>query len=299
MKDEISIEEMLFEAQKFQEKIERISSTEPPNGFFIGTDENLESAIKCYKEKNYEKTFELLNVSFSNGNLRASFFLGDMYYYGINVSRDRDIAHEYYKKGEEHGDPWAKFNISWMFVEDNYNNGRSTYRLFEAISNLNSKDNKEQMINNESKFELGLLYYKGENTKRDLKKAKKIFGELAMKGDAKSQYYLGEIFHHKKDYSSAIKWYGKSALNDNSEAQYSLATLLFEGNDYGLIPNKEKALEWYRKSAENGNVRAQFTLGKLLFKEKNNENKEEGLYWIRKASEQGSVSAIQYLEFIK
>ena len=204
--DEISFEEMLFEAQKYQERIERISSTEPPNGFFIGTDENLESAIKCYKDKNYEKAIELLNASFSNGNLRAGFYLGDMYYYGINGSRDIDIAFEYYKKGDEHGDPWCIFNISWMFLEDNYNNCRSKYSLLKAIKAVTSKDNKEQMNNSESKFELGLLYYKGENTKRDIKKARKLFGEFAINGDAKSQYYLGEIFLHKKDYSSAIKW---------------------------------------------------------------------------------------------
>lgn len=296
MKDEISFEEMLFEAQKREEAIARISSTEPPNGFFIGTDENLESAIKCYKEKNYEKAIKLLNVSFSNGNLRSGFYLGDMYYYGINGSRDIDIAFEYYRKGEEHGDPWCKFNISWMFLNDNYKNGKKDYRLIEAIKSLKTNN---PIIHSESKFELGLLYYKGENTKQDIKKARKIFGELSKNEDNKAQYYLGEIFLHKKDYFSAIKWYSQSAVDGNPEAQYSLATLLFEGNDYGLIPNKEKALEWYRKSAESGNIKAQFTLGKILFKGENSESKEEGLYWITKAAEQGSVSAKKYLESIK
>ncbi len=271
------------------EIIDKISNTAPTNGFFIGTDENLESAIKCYNEKYYEKAFELLNGSFSNGNLRAGFYLGDMYYYGIHVPQNINIAYTYYEIGAKHGDPWAKSNISWMALKDNYKDAID-FRLSEAIKNFDSKNNN-QLINSESKFELGLLYYKGENTKQDIKKARKIFEESAKEGDDKAQNYLGEIFlHNVKDYSSAILWYGKSAVNGNPETQYSLATLLFEGNDYGLIPNKEKALEWYRKSAESGNIKAQFTLGKILFKGENSESKEEGLYWISKAAEQGSVS---------
>ena len=302
MNNKNCIDEML----EALEIIDKISNIEPPNGFFIGTDENLEIAIRSYNEKNYEKAFEFLNVSFCNGNLRAGFYLGDMYYYGIYVMPNTIIAYVYYEKGADHEDSWAKFNIAWMASKDKFKDAmdysfRQTSRdLWNTIRNINENNkNTNQLSNNESKFELGLLYYKGINTKQDIKKARKIFEEFAKKGDDKAQYYLGEIFQYNvKDYSSAVYWYGQSAVNGNSEAQYSLATLLYEGNSYGLIQNKEKALEWYKKSAESGNIKAQFALGKILIKSENNERKEEGLSWIRKASEQGNISARKYLEIM-
>jgi hypothetical protein len=61
------------------------------------------------------------------GNAKAQFFLGGMYYVGEGVTRDYGQAAVWYRKAAEQGDAQAQFNLGWMYQE-----GKGVTRDYEA-----------------------------------------------------------------------------------------------------------------------------------------------------------------------
>ena len=78
-----------------------------------------------------------------------------------------------------------------------------------------------------------------------------IYKALALKGDAKGQYYYG--FMHKmgqgtiQDYAEAVKWYKLAAEQGDPFAQFSLGKMYSDGN--GIKKDLVKAHMWYNISA--------------------------------------------------
>ena len=116
---------------------------------------------------------------------------------------------------------------------------------------------------------------------------------LAEQGDAKAQYWLGEMYHvgHgvTKDHKEALRWYRKAANQGHPPAKNSLASLekqlRAEGNwpprsrqakakpaftpDYKAgekafyLSDYATALRHFRPLAKQGDARAQFRLGRM------------------------------------
>ena len=78
-----------------------------------------------------------------------------------------------------------------------------------------------------------------------------IYKVLALKGDAKGQYYYG--YMHKmgqgtiQDYAEAVKWYKLAAEQGDAFAQFSLGQMYRDG--YGITKDLIKAHMWYNLSA--------------------------------------------------
>ncbi len=74
---------------------------------------------------------------------------------------------------------------------------------------------------------------------------------LALKGNAKGQYYYG--YMHKmgqgtiQDYAEAVKWYKLAAEQGDAFAQFSLGQMYRDG--YGINKDLVKAHMWYNLSA--------------------------------------------------
>ncbi len=84
----------------------------------------------------------------------------------------------------------------------------------------------------------------------DYKTALKVWLESAEAGDAKAQYYVGEIYEKglgiAPDYAQAAVWYRKAAEQGNAQAQINLGFLCEKG--LGVPQDPRQALEWYRKA---------------------------------------------------
>ena len=69
--------------------------------------------------------------------------------------------------------------------------------------------------------------------KGDYKTAFTIFEDLASKGDAKAQFYLGLMYYNgqgvRQDYKKAFEWYEKAANQGIAEAQYNLGLMYYNG----------------------------------------------------------------------
>src|SRR5690242_16765525 len=69
---------------------------------------------------------------------------------------------------------------------------------------------------------------------------------LAERGDAKSQYALGEMYYYgkgvPKNYSEAVRWYQKSAEQGDANAQYAISHMYHLGR--GLPQDDLEAVRW-------------------------------------------------------
>jgi tetratricopeptide (TPR) repeat protein len=86
----------------------------------------------------------------------------------------------------------------------------------------------------------------------------------AGKGDAKSQFELGNTFYHgnlgvEKNYAEAVKWFRKGAEQKSASSQYYLGLCYYNGE--GVAKDYVQAVKWYRKAAEQNVASAQISLG--------------------------------------
>ncbi len=158
-----------------------------------------------------------------------------------------------------------------------------------------------KMGNARAQYYLGEMYSYGRGIFRDYAKAVEWYRKSAERGNARAQYSLGRMYENgrcvSKDYVKAVEWYRKSAEQGNSKAQYSLGYMYRNG--LGVSRDYAKAVEWYRKSAEQGYCYAQEDIGRMY---------EEGLgvsrdyakaaEWYQKAISRGNTDAMCNLGYM-
>lgn len=121
--------------------------------------------------------------------------------------------------------------------------------------------------------------------------------ELAARGNAVSQYYLGFAYYKgvgvEQDFTQAFEWIAKAAEQGLSDAQYNLGVMYSTGE--GTEKDENKAIEWFLKAAEQDHAGAQHALGTAYLQGGRNlpQNKEAAATWFQKAAEQG-FAASQY-----
>jgi TPR repeat protein len=88
---------------------------------------------------------------------------------------------------------------------------------------------------------------------------------LAEKGDAKAQWYLGNMYSDgngvRQSHKKAASLYRKSAEQGHAAAQFSFAVMCERG--IGVPKSDKQAASWYHKAAEQGHAEAQYTLGTM------------------------------------
>jgi TPR repeat protein len=89
---------------------------------------------------------------------------------------------------------------------------------------------------------------------KDYKTALKVFEELGLKDDIKSQYNLGIIYSNgygiKKDEKKALEWYEKAAVQGLKEAQHEVALYFEQGRI--VDKNLQKAADLYDSACSSG-----------------------------------------------
>ena len=94
------------------------------------------------------------------------------------------------------------------------------------------------------------------------------FRELALNGDAASQYRLGVMYDRgegvTKDEKEAASWYIKAASQDDTRAQFAVAEMYSQGR--GVQQDDKMAVKWYLEAAGHGFPKAQFNVGLIYAK---------------------------------
>lgn len=111
----------------------------------------------------------------------------------------------------------------------------------------------------ENTFDIGKAAYQ----KGDFREAEKIWLELATKGDAQSQFFLGVLYDQgteavPKDDEAASTWFEAAARQGHVNAQFNLGNAYKRGR--GVTQSEEQAVLWWQKAADLGSPNAQFNL---------------------------------------
>ena len=96
--------------------------------------------------------------------------------------------------------------------------------------------------------------------------AVKLFNSLAEDGDARAQYWLGDMYEYgygvKKDIPTAISWMEKAANQGLATAQARLGELYFVGEE--APQDFDAARRWLQKAADQNNAVAERRLGQMM-----------------------------------
>lgn len=111
-------------------------------------------------------------------------------------------------------------------------------------------------------FETGLMAYRNAH----FKEAFRNWMPLVIEGDARAQFYLGEMhvdgMGMPVNLDKAVRFYRQAAEQEHPGAQARLGMLHAKGR--GLPQNYAKAFAWYRRAAILGDLDAQYRLGFLF-----------------------------------
>lgn|GEM_PF-2840486 len=141
--------------------------------------------------------------------------------------------------------PFIKGQISQAYTE-----------IIQLINDSSTKPVKKDELIYQSDFEEGeKLFLSGENHQ----KALILLKPYAVHGEAKAQYYLGEIYSVgigvTHDYNEAVKWLTLSADQDLASAEFSLANLYIAGQ--GVEKDFVEAIKLLKKAANQDNKNSQ------------------------------------------
>ena len=180
----------------------------------------------------------------------------------------------------------------------------------------------------QAQYDLGMMYYTGNGTKKNFSEAFKWWLKAAKHGHPQAQRAVGTLYDNgegvKKNPKEAFKWMLKAAENGDMAAQSAISSFYSVGWDAaGVKPNqaeaekwkrklteprkhelsdyelhftainyefkdKAKAIEIYRGLVEREYVPAYFSLGLFCCREK---NYEEAYKWLIKSGEHGNAYA--------
>ena len=81
----------------------------------LDADELLRRAKAAYTDKNYQEAVRLFRLSADAGNTEAMYQLGDCYYCGIGVGKDKAQAAVWYRKGADAGNAKAMYELGYCY----------------------------------------------------------------------------------------------------------------------------------------------------------------------------------------
>jgi TPR repeat protein len=205
-----------------------------------------------------EQAVQLFRKSADQGNAQAQNALGVMYALGRGVQRDKEEAVRWYKKAAKQGLAEGIYNVAisyyngegveenialactWMMVAQRRGDAQAAEAMKHISEQLNNRIDR-------SKFDLAVLYEKGEDVPQDLPAAVAIYLETARLDHRQSifasaaQYKLCQLYAAGKACSRTMPRQGHGAKNPSCP----LPTLFWAGwrkKDWGS--RKVRRMRW-------------------------------------------------------
>lgn len=264
----------------------------------------LEQGEKSYYAKNYPEAVKWFRKSAGQGNARAQNWLGEMYSWGLGVSRNNAEAAEWYRKSAEQGNADAEITMGTLYedgtgVRRDYEEALKWFRRAAAHGSRNAQAGIERVEKLMSST-AGINDTRGSGgagssgTAVNAGQAAKPAGQYEFDQGLKYVYGFGVSLNYKK----ALKWFRKSAEQGNPSGQNWLGVMYDSG--YGVRRDYAEAVKWYRKSAEQGNLYGQRDLGRMYeLGHGITRDYSEALNWYRKSAAQGTPGIQQDIERVE
>ena len=244
----------------------------PEKGFRLEWSKEYKQAKKYIHNKrpDYKKAIMLLKKEDIEGNVLASYELGDMYRFGREVEIDLETANNYYAK---------------------------TLRGFLQIKNEVKGYRNGKFLQEYLPYRIGKMHYYGLGTEQNYDLAMEMFQES---GSIFSKYMLGKMAYSgqgmEQDYELAYEYFSECA-NDNAYAAYQAASMI----DSGKVSGSEKKMQEYYDNAFHGFLKLEsedpsdnleYRIGCMYLDGKGVEKDEESAEeYLRMAADAGNMYA--------
>lgn len=241
------------------------------------------------------KAAEWFRKSADQGNAQAENSLGVMYALGQGVARDREEAVRWYKKAAKQGAAEGIYNVaisyyngegigedigmacSWMMAAQRKGDAQAGEALKHIQEQMNRRDDR-------CKFDLAVLYEKGDEIPQDLAAAVALYMEAAHQDHRQNlyadsaQYKMCQLYAAGKgvpqDYGQAKAWCKKSEV---PFAYVVLGRMAEKG--LGQNKNPSEALDFYRDAAVLGVPDGYMESGRLHLESGSHNSQKEAYFW--------------------
>ncbi len=290
---------------------------------------NPSKGILAFDSEDYATAFAELSPLAASGNRVALFYVAEMYAFGLDVPKDRDLAFSYYKDSAEKDYAEAQHQLGLMYL-----NGQSvekdTLTGFEWIAKA-----AEQELD-VAQYTMGIaLSMEGSPLPQDIAKGLYYFKAAADQNYPKALTQLGEYYGFRElNHVKAGEYFDKAAALGDPQAMHRLSYAYMDGTvrtqdkqkahnllkdlaEKGYLPsyydlamsyiwgngvkqNAVKGVEWMKKSATKASdARAMESLAQILLEHRAGylaqvkvlDSIESGIEWRKKAAELGDAEA--------
>lgn len=242
-----------------------------------------------------EQAVQWFRKSAEQGNAQAQNSLGVMYALGRGVQRDKEEAVRWYKKAAKQGLAEGIYNVAisyyngegieentalsytWMMLAQKRGDAQAAEAMKHIGEQLNNRTDR-------SKFDLAVLYEKGEEVPQDLPAAVALFREAANLDHRQSifagpaQYKLCQLYAAGKgvpqDYTLAREWCKKSEVGS---AYLALGRMAERG--LGGDKDLREALDQYRKAAILGVPDGYVETARLHLASGSHDGEKKAYFW--------------------
>ena len=250
------------------------------------------------------------------------YHLGEMHINGFGTRENLDAAVRCYEKGIERGDSFSANELGEIRLYAD-KNPRQAFKLFKKAVELDESGlNTPAMVNlancycfgegvSEDKYEAfelykraaeagsvegmkmtGLMYYKGEGTRKNTEEFFRWTNMAAEKGDTVAMTNLA--YHYKENignYGKAFDWYKQAADAGNTSAMNEIGWLYDNGQ--GVNADATKAFNWFLKAAQAEDFDGMANAGTCyLYGHGTDKNLREAERWLKKSAEGGNLDGM-------
>ena len=221
---------------------------------------------EAYSAGNFSAAIGLYKKASDQGDHKAMYKMGQMYFDGTGVKKNLSFAFSYFDKA------FARGNTSCAnILGDMYRDGVGTSKNYEkAIECYESVAGGYGDAAKKANYNLGVLYEKGWGVQQNYSRALELYNKASPLQEAvaaldslferglgvtgEDYFTKGNIYYEKKDYVAAKKWFEKGAAMGNDNAQLLLGVLYYNGD--GVVVDYAKAKTLWEKAAEKSNSTA-------------------------------------------
>ncbi len=182
--------------------------------------------VAAYDRGDYATALREWRPLAEQGDAKAQFNLGVMYYNGQGVPKEYAEAVKWYRKSAEQGDANAQYSLGQL-----YRKGQGAPQDYAKAMKWFRK--AADQGDAESQYNLGVMYDEGLGVPQDDAEAVGWWRKAAEQGYTKAQHNLGVRYAKgqgvPRDYAKALQWYRKAAEQGAGRTQYNLGLMYYTG----------------------------------------------------------------------
>ena len=205
----------------------------------------------CGNDTKVSKKYEDLISCAAEGDPDAMYALGNLLFYGKNVSRSLEKAVILFEKAANKGSAKAQNKLGSCYII-----GEGVEQNLELGLFWIEKASKQGYAS--AQFNLGNLYFNGLSVEQDFTKAFELFLQAAEQDNDLAEYMIGEYYYYGylgvKDIKKAFGYYVSSANKGNLDAKFKVGRFFFSGEV--VEQDIRKGLAIIKECSEKGNREA-------------------------------------------